>query len=1393
MSETPSSSFSMIHPTSSESGQTFSPRHFSIIDPVVAKRICFYKSGDPQFNGIKMVVNHRSIKTFDALLDNLSRKIPLPFGVRNISTPRGLHSITNLEELEDGKSYICSHRRKMKPVNLEQASRKPLPWQSSRPISARHRAAQMARQNRVGAAQWMAPVAIRTPKRITVFKNGDMRTRCTVLLSRKVTQSFEAFLDHLTELLQYPVVRLYAVDGRKVANLQAVFLTVGALVAAGREPFKPGHYDLQLHSIPSRFSTGSSPVVPRANANPGGRKSRIFSFCKWKVSIITSELPHAGTSSRIYIVLYGSHRSSGPIFLYRADEDLFQEGHEDTFTINPGDVGELYKIRVGHSNSGPSPGWHCKEIQLLNLLSGEQFNIPAHRWLAQNQEDGEICREFPISRQGQPDLPVTRYEVLVTTGELWNAGTEASVFISIYGEKGDTGSRKLFRSKNPKAFLKGQTDIFSLEAVYLGYLYNLVIAHDGLGSGNGWFLDEVVIKDPIADLDYTFLCHRWLDQGEDDGKIVRKLYPTDNGSLPSRQELELKRKETWAAEGWKLKEGNILQFYSKLTGGFIRLHPDGTVDALGEKTDPFGLFDVTVKRENIYIFHSHQLRHLSLALDNGTVTGVASSESKCELQILHRSNRCAVLESVKDPRQMVTFNPQGRVTDESVGSVELSREFMIHVKGVFHSGAVILLATSLCQALCLRTDGSCNGVGHQSEESYWKVHKISSGVCMFESVKNPRKYLRILDGRCDGTGTGDLDCHFKIEKKLASGSVSLESVENRGLFVGLLPDGQAKPLVYTEDRNILFYPQVIQFGREKPMGTSATPSQQGEAEHRRTKPQVETTQKSVAANLSKPVSPLPAEIKTSQQSKSPLLFEDTWKVSVLTGDTGTQANVSLWVYGDKGAVGPITLSKDNQEQLFLPRQEDEFQIKIKNVGELYKIRIGHDGTSGQPEWKLEKVTMEHLGMSSTLYFEANKWLSRTCGDGDIICELPVEREGKPILPMVKYCVYVHTGQMKQAETKSSVYLCIYGERGDSGLRLLHKSDMPIKFQRGQIDMFHVEAVSLGKLKKVLLHCEASEPSQYWYCAKVIVGELEKEGESVFNCERWLPYMSQGIIQSEIELFLQEMQINHQPKTQEEANEGDWKITVVTGDFEQAGTTATVSLYTYGEKKASGPIILGSGKHQLFNPNSADTFKVNFKDLGELYKIRIGHDNRGKDPGWYLEEVRLEEIATHQLFFLPVDCWIDENEKGGGTWKEIAIPRLNQEPLPLVDYEVHVYTGSTLGAETDANVSINVIGTRGDAGMRKLHHSKNNKVKFQHGQVDIFGIQAVSLGELKKVLVGHDGTGPGNGWFLEKIVIRFKEKQDEQEVVFPCNRWLDEYQDDGKIERELPAGKSTQDQ
>ncbi|XP_032172199.1 oxygen-regulated protein 1 isoform X4 [Mustela erminea] len=1232
MSETSSTSISMIHRTSSE-GQVPSPRHLSIMHPVVAKKISFYKSGDPQFGGVRVVVNPRSFKTFDALLDNLSRKVPLPFGVRNISTPRGRHSITRLEELEDGESYLCSHRRKVQPVDLDKARRRPRPWHSSRAISVQaHQAPPTA------AAATAAPGMLRAPRKLLVFRNGDPKMRRVVVMNRRVTQSFQAFLQHLTEVMRFPVTKLYATDGRKVPSLQAVILSSGAVVAAGREPFKPGNYDIQKYLHSARLPGISHHVYAKGSARSESRKSGI-----WKVSIITSDLPNSGTSSQIYIILYGQHRSSAPIYLYGTDGSQFQDGHEDIFTIMVGNIGTLFKIRIGHTNSGSSPSWHCKEIQLWNMNSGKEFYIPVQRWLARDQEDGEICREFPVLNKGQPILPVTVYEVHVATGERWNAGTGASVYISIYGEKGDSGSRQLFRSKNSFSFLRGQTDTFSLEAVHLGDLYKIVIGHDGVGPGNGWFLDDVVIKDPVTNREYTFFCHRWLDQGEDDGKIARELHVMDNSIIFASQKLELNRKETWAAERWKFMKGNTLQFYNRLTGGFVRLHPDGTVDAVGEKTDKYGLFDVIFNRENICIFQSHEIRHLSLAIDNSNVTGMATGGACTELRVLYQHDRCALLESVLDPGHVVTVDHHGKIADESsAGYADLSKEFVVFVKGVFLNSAVVLLATSLCQALCLQPDGSCTGVGSQSEKSYWKVHKISSGICMFESVKNERMYLRIKDGQCDGTGTGDTDCHFKIKKNLENASISLESMKSPGLFVGLQPDGQAKPVIYTKNGNVFFYPQVIKFGRENPMGMSATPSQEEEKIHE---------------------------------------------------------------------------SKNQQETL--PESEAKCSL-----------------------------------LSSAA--------------------------------IVRYYVDVHTGQLKQAETESEVSLCLCGERGDSGLRLLDKSNMPVKFQRGQTDTFQVETVSLGKLQKVLLHCEASEESQYWYCEKVVVREPGTASESVFTCERWLPFMSQGTIHSEIELYLEEMQINHQPKIQEEENEGDWKVTIVTGDLENAGTTATVSLYVYGEATCSGPIILGSGKYQLFNPNSADIFKINLKDIGEIYKLRIGHDNGGKDPAWYLEEIRLENIDTCEVYRLAVDSWIAENENGGDLWKEVPMARTNKAPLPVVVYEIYMYTGRKPGAETEANVVINLIGTRGDSGNRRLHQSQNNTVKFRRGQVDIFSIEAVSLGKLKKVLISHDGTGPGNGWFLESIIVKSEEEDGSQEVLFPCNRWLDEYQDDGRTERELFA-------
>lgn len=81
-------------------------------------------------------------------------------------------------------------------------------------------------------------------------------------------------------------------------------------------------------------------------------------------------------------------------------------------------------------------------------------------------------------------------------------------------------------------------------------------------------------------------------------------------------------------------------------------------------------------------------------------------------------------------------------------------------------------------------------------------------------------------------------------------------------------------------------------------------------------------------------------------------------------------------------------------------------------------------------------------------------------------------------------------------------------------------------------------------------------------------------------------------------------------------------------------------------------------------------------------------------------------------------------------------------FPVFSYKVDVYTGKEPGADTEASVYVQLIGARGDSGKRLLYKSLNNDMKFQEGQMDTFEVEAVSLKEIKQVVIGHDGHGKG---------------------------------------------------
>ena len=71
-----------------------------------------------------------------------------------------------------------------------------------------------------------------------------------------------------------------------------------------------------------------------------------------------------------------------------------------------------------------------------------------------------------------------------------------------------------------------QVDVFFLNTTSLGTLQRLLIGHDGIGHGAGWFLDKVTVRersDQDVGKEYVFPCSRWLDDHEDDSKTEKEL------------------------------------------------------------------------------------------------------------------------------------------------------------------------------------------------------------------------------------------------------------------------------------------------------------------------------------------------------------------------------------------------------------------------------------------------------------------------------------------------------------------------------------------------------------------------------------------------------------------------------------------------------------------------------------------------------------------------------------------------------------------------------------------------------------------------------------------------------------------------------------------------------
>lgn len=97
------------------------------------------------------------------------------------------------------------------------------------------------------------------------------------------------------------------------------------------------------------------------------------------------------------------------------------------------------------------------------------------------------------------------------------------------------------------------------------------------------------------------------------------------------------------------------------------------------------------------------------------------------------------------------------------------------------------------------------------------------------------------------------------------------------------------------------------------------------------------------------------------------------------------------------------------------------------------------------------------------------------------------------------------------------------------------------------------------------------------------------------------------------------------------NEGDNKylISIQTGMWRGNGTSANVGLAIYGSDGSTDDMSLTDPQLEkiFFSRGSINNFTLHLQEpLGSLEKIRVWHDNSGRNPSWFLMQVIIVDVT-----------------------------------------------------------------------------------------------------------------------------------------------------------------------
>lgn len=120
---------------------------------------------------------------------------------------------------------------------------------------------------------------------------------------------------------------------------------------------------------------------------------------QYEVVLITGARPGAGTTSNVYISMFGMQGNSGQRLLRHAWRPQFTRSSIDSFLLTTTrDLGAIEALTIRHDNSGRggrgAKSWFLSRVRVTNLVTGEISFFACDRWLALDLDDGLIERHL---------------------------------------------------------------------------------------------------------------------------------------------------------------------------------------------------------------------------------------------------------------------------------------------------------------------------------------------------------------------------------------------------------------------------------------------------------------------------------------------------------------------------------------------------------------------------------------------------------------------------------------------------------------------------------------------------------------------------------------------------------------------------------------------------------------------------------------------------------------------------------------------------------------------------------------------------------------------------------------------------------------------------------------